>query len=112
MRKFLLLLIIVVLGVAYFTKPDDKTCKIEGVRAVWGNVMPDVNNSPSLFEEFMNLNHTNVIIKDWVIFKQIQYKIREERKTVAYGAFKNVFTTVSPINLQHQIPPMPAQGRK
>ena len=55
MKKYILPLLVLVLGTAYITKPDDKTCIIEGVRAVWGDVMPDVNKYPVYFEQFMNI---------------------------------------------------------
>lgn len=107
MRKLILVLLVLLLGIAYLTKPDDKTCIIEGVKAVWGNTTPDVNKYPVYFEQFMNLNSPNVTVKDWVFLKQVQYKWQKEQKTVGYGAFKNFFATVRPIETNHNIPPMP-----
>lgn len=111
MGKIFLLVFIILLGVAYFTKPNDKTCIIEGVRAVWGPIMPDPNDKPDLFENFMNLNSPNVRVKNWGLFKQIQYQISRDYKTVAYGAFNDVWAVVSPIELNHTIPEMPRQRR-
>ncbi|MDQ3276768.1 MAG: hypothetical protein M3Q06_00480 [Bacteroidota bacterium] len=107
MRKLILVLFVLLLGVAYITKPDDKTCIIEGVRAVWGDAMPDVDKYPVYFEQFMNLNSPGVTVKDWVFVKRVQYKLKSEQKTVGYGAFKNFFATVRPIETSHNIPPMP-----
>lgn len=112
MGKIFLVLFVILLSVAFFTRPDDKTCIIGGVRAVWGDMTPDPNDKPDFFENFMNLNSPNVRVKDWLFLKQIQYKVGAEYKTVAYGAFKNVFPVVSPIQLEHKIPEMPRQRQR
>ncbi|HEV7330594.1 MAG TPA: hypothetical protein VGN63_06090 [Flavisolibacter sp.] len=107
MRKLIPLLIVLLLVVSYFTKPADKTCIIEGVKAVWGDAMPDVEKYPVYFEQFMNLNSPKVTVKDWVFVKQVQYKLQNEQKTVGYGAFQNFFATVKPIEIKESIPEMP-----
>lgn len=112
MGKIILTLIILFLGVAYFTKPDDKTCIIEGTRAVWGDLMPDVYKRPDMFESFMNLNSPSVQVKDWIFFKQVKYKVPQGQQTVAYGAFKKVYPTVKPIERDSYIPKLPAQSKK
>ena len=112
MRKVILIIVLLFLGVAYFTKPDDKTCIIEGTRAVCGDLMPDVNDKPAMFESFMNLNSPNVQVKDWIFFKQVKYKVSAEQQTIAYGAFRKVYPAVRPIDRNDYIPKVPAQGKK
>lgn len=107
--KKLFLPLLLILGIAYFTKPDDKTCIIEGVKAVWGRATPEANRTPEYFEQFMNLNSKDVVVKDRVFFKQVTYRIGATQNTVAYGAFRNVFTTVKPMEAKKYIPPMPGQ---
>ena len=98
MKKIIIFSIIaIILIAAYVTKPDDKTCIIGGVKAVWGNITPDPYQKPDFFEQFMNLNSEDVKLKDWIFFKQIIYKAGNERKTVGIGAFKHVFVTVKPV---------------
>jgi hypothetical protein len=111
MKKGLLALLLVLLVIAYLTKPDDKTCIIEGVRAVWGSVMPDVNKYPGYFEQFMNVNSVNVEVKDRFFFKQVNYRLQKGQRTVAFGAFKNVFAVVRPVALRNDTPPMPGAKR-
>ena len=104
MRKILLLLLVVALVVAFVTKPDDKTCIIEGVKAVWGTRTPDPYDKPAFFESFMNLTSKQVEVKDWIFFKQVKYNVKGEGKTVAFGAFKNVYPTVKPMEEKVVIP--------
>jgi hypothetical protein len=111
MRKFLLVFLLLLLGVAYFTKPDDKTCIIEGTKAVWGDVMPDVETHPGYFEQFMNVNSVNVKVKDWIFIKEIKYNLQGQQKTVAFGAFKTFFSIVRPMETKDYIPPMPPARR-
>lgn len=85
---------------AYAFKPTDKTCIIEGVKAVWGDITPNPYKTPAFFEEFMNLNSKSVDVKDWIFFKQVIYTSGNERKTVGIGAFKKVFATVKPIDFK------------
>ena len=105
MRKTIIfstaVLIIALLVVAYASKPTDKACIIGGVKAVWGEVTPDPYKSPRFFELFMNLNNKNVQVKDLLFFKKITYTIGGERRTVAIGAFKNVFVTVKPVEVKN-----------
>lgn len=110
MKKVLFLLLLI-LAIAYFTKPDDKTCIMEGVKAVWGDRVPDMETRATHFDAFINVNLQNVAIQDRVFFKQIQYKVKDDHKTVAIGAFKNVFAVVKPIERNDHIPPMPPSRR-
>lgn len=98
MKKIIIFSIVaIILITAYATKPDNKTCIIKGVKAVWGNVAPDPYITPAYFEDFMNLNSKSVEVKDWVFFKQIIYTMGKERRTVSIGAFKHVWATVKPV---------------
>lgn len=112
MRKILGLLLLLFFVVAYFTKPDNKTCIIEGVRAVWGNITPNPYDKPDMFETFMNLQSPNVKVNDWIFFKQVKYKIASDEKTVAYAAFKKVFATVKPVKFKHTAPKMSKTNSK
>lgn len=111
MGKFFLVLFLIFLAVAFFTKPDDKTCIIGGVRAVWGAMTPSAESTPELFEQFMDLNSQSVQVKDWIFFKQVNYQTDIETKTVALGAFKRIFPRVKPAEYKPYIPPMPQQQR-
>lgn len=89
----IILLIVFALIITVASKPDDKTCIIEGVRAVWGNRVPDVSR-PVYFEQFMDLMSKDVEVNDWILVKRIRYQLSDEKKvTVGYGAFKRVFIT-------------------
>lgn len=112
MGKMFLMIFFLLLGVAFITKPDDKTCIIGGVKAVWGIMMPNPEDKPDFFEEFMNLYSPNVRVNDWIFFKTINYKLGNEEKTVALGAFKNVFPRVKPLEYKPYIPQMPQQNGK
>lgn len=103
MKKILIIvpvLVMALLLVAYASKPTDKTCIIEGVKAVWGDITPDPYKSPGFFEQFMNLNSKDVDVKDWVFFKQVVYTMGTKEKTVGIGAFKKVFAIVKPVELK------------
>lgn len=106
MRRFLLLLLILLLVIAYVTKPDDKTCIVEGVKAVWGTRVPGIAGQP--FEHFMDVTSQDVKVKDWVFFKQVKYKLNNAEKTVAYGAFKKIYPVVKPMEEKPFIPRIPA----
>ena len=112
MKKMFVFLFLLVLAVAFFTRPDDKTCIIEGVKAVWGNATPDPAKAPALFEQFMDVNSQNVQVKDFYLVKQVRYGTPGEMKTVAYGAFKNVFPTAKPIENKNYIPPSPVSENR
>jgi hypothetical protein len=91
MKKFLLLLgIAAVLMIAYATKPDDKTCIIAAVKAVWGNKVPDVNNTPSYYEQFMNLTSKQVIIDDWIFLKRIRYRFPSKEYNIGFALFNQI----------------------
>lgn len=112
MKKWIAVTVLLALVVAYFTKPDDKTCIIEGVKAVWGNMTPDPDSSPLMFEQFMDVNSKSVEVKDWLFLKQVKYKVADKASTVAYAAFRKVYPTVKPIQRNFYIPKMPAPQRK
>lgn len=91
MKRILLLLsFAVILTIAYFTKPDDKTCIIAAVKAVWGSRTPDVKVKPAFFEQFMNLNSKQVVIDDWIFFKRIRYRFPKKEYNIGIGAFNRI----------------------
>jgi hypothetical protein len=91
MKKVLIALaIIALLALAYATKPDNKTCQIAAVKAVWGSVTPDANQLPIYFEQFMNTTSKAVEIDDWVFVKRIKYRTNKKAETVGFGLFRNV----------------------
>ncbi|WP_018612411.1 hypothetical protein [Segetibacter koreensis] len=92
MRKIIIAIVIAFgLFAAYSSKPDDKTCIIAGVRAVWGDRVPD-EKLPMYFNQFMDITSQSVRVNDWIFLKRIQYKFKNEYKTVGFGAFKKVYT--------------------
>ncbi len=108
MKKFRWLLLLFLLPVlAFFTKPGDKECIIGGVKAVWGEMVPDEKEMPGLFNQYMDISSENIIVKDRVLFKQVMYEVKGMMKTVAIGAFTSVFATVKPYESNSYIPPMP-----
>ena len=90
-KTIITILIVFALFAAYSGKPDDKTCIIKAVKAVWGNRVPD-EKLPLYYEQFMDLTSKSVKIDDWIFLKRIQYKFTSGYATVGLGAFKNVFT--------------------
>ncbi len=95
MKRILIsLFVIMVLTIAYFTKPDNKTCIIEAVKAVWGDRVPDLS-TPQYYEQFMNVTSKAVEIDDWWFLKRIRYRVDKEKVgTVGFGAFKRVFIII------------------
>jgi hypothetical protein len=94
LKKILILLVVVfVLFMAYVSKPDDKTCMEVAVKAVWGNLTPEKLEFPEYYEQFMDLNHTNVVIYDCLFFKHVKYKVADDEKSIAIAAFKRFFYT-------------------
>jgi hypothetical protein len=93
MKKFIIVIsvLIILLGVLYFTKPDDKTCIIAAVEAVWGSRTPDKYKMPGYFEQFMNLNSPSVKVEDWVFLKRIQYKVEGRPYTIGYGILNKCY---------------------
>lgn len=91
MKKIIItILAVFALFAAYSSKPDDKTCIIEAVKAVWGSRVPD-QKLPLYYEQFMDLTSKSVKVNDLIFLKRIQYKIKNDYVTVGYGAFKKVF---------------------
>jgi hypothetical protein len=84
------IIILALLFVAYRTKPDDRTCILKGVKAVWGKLTPN-EDKPLYFEQFMDITSKSVKIHDWILFKQIKYKYSDGYKTIGFGAFNKVF---------------------
>jgi hypothetical protein len=92
MKKILILLVIAaVLITAYVTKPDDKTCIIAAVEAVWGDKTPNKYDKPAFYEQFMNLNSKQVVIDDWIFLKRVRYRFPNKEYNIAIGAFNHVF---------------------
>jgi len=92
MKKILFsILFLFLLTLAYFRKPDDKTCIIAAVEAVWGSRTPDKNKFPDYFEQFMNVTAPSVEVNNWVFLKRIRYQYGKEKKTIGYGLFKRVY---------------------
>jgi hypothetical protein len=90
-KTIITILIVFTLFAAYSSKPDDKTCIIKAVKAVWGSRVPK-ENLAMYYEPFMDLTSKSVKIDDWIFLKRIQYKFTSGYATVGLGAFKNVFT--------------------
>lgn len=90
-KTIVLILLAFLLFAAYSSKPDDKTCIIGAVKAVWGNRVPSTSK-PIYYEQFMDLTSQSVVINDWIFLKRIRYIYPKETRTVAFGAFKKVFT--------------------
>lgn len=76
--------------IAYVSKPNDKKCIKESVKAVWGAYTPDPN-LPMYYEQFMNTTSRSVVINDWIVLKQIKYRFAGGAKTIGIGAFNKVF---------------------
>lgn len=91
MKKTLLLLsITTILAIAYFTKPDDKTCIEAAVQAVWGKRTPDKNDKPIYYEQFMNLNSKQVVVDDWIFLKHIRYRFPAKEYNIGLAAFNHI----------------------
>ena len=91
MKKIIIILILAtVLGIAYFTKPTDKNCKIMVVKAVWADVIPNEHQSPRFFGQFMDLYAKDITIDDWGFFKVIKFQLPHQKVT-SIGAFKKVY---------------------
>lgn len=86
-----MLIVAVILIGAYATKPDDKTCIIAAVNAVWGNRVPDKFSKPEFYEQFMNLNSRQVRVDDWIFLKRIRYRFPGKEYNIGIGAFNRVF---------------------
>ncbi len=94
LKKILISLVVVfVLFMAYVSKPDDKTCMEVAVKAAWGNLTPEKHKFPEYYEQFMDLNYTNVVINDYLFFKHVKYKVANDEKSIAIAAFKRFFYT-------------------
>jgi hypothetical protein len=85
-----ILLIIIILVIAFFTKPGDKTIMEQTVKAVWGDLTPRKYKFPEYYEQFMNINSQNVAIDDWLVIKRIRYTFGDEKKIIGYAAFNKV----------------------
>ncbi|MGI8583705.1 MAG: hypothetical protein ACR2KX_16015 [Chitinophagaceae bacterium] len=83
-------MVVVILIIAAFTKPNDKTIMEQTVKAVWGDLTPRKYKFPEYYEQFMDINSQNVDIDDWLIVKRIQYTFGNDKKTIGYAAFGKV----------------------
>ena len=93
MKKIVLLLsVVVILTIAYVTKPDDKTCIIAAVNAVWGNKTPDMKIFPGYYNQFMDLNSKQVIVDDWIFLKRIRYRFPKKEYNIGFGMFNRIIT--------------------
>lgn len=92
----IIILLLILLGVMYFTKPDNKTIIIQSVTRMWGKITPKVNKV-TYYDDFMDLNSKSVIIHDWIFFKTIKYHISTFNETIGFAAFGNVFFTNSKV---------------
>jgi len=91
MKKIIIaILIVFALFAAYSSKPDDKTCIIAAVRAVWGNKVPD-EKKPMYFNQFMDVTSEFVKVNDLVFLKMIRYRFNKDYKVLGVGAFKRVY---------------------
>ena len=90
-KAFIIILVVFTFFAAYSSKPDDKTCIVKVVKAVWGSRVPS-EKVPMYYEKFMDLTSESVKIDDWIFLKRIQYKFTSGYATVGFGAFKRVFT--------------------
>lgn len=91
-RIAIIVFVALFLLIAYASKPDDKKCIIVGVKAVWGNRMPDEGTKPQFYEQFMDATSEAVEINDWIFLKRIKYEFKDGKKTIGFGAFSKVFT--------------------
>ena len=85
-----ILLLVIILIIAAFTKPDDKTIKEKTVQAVFGNLTPGKYRFPEYYEQFMNINSGDVDIDDWGVVKRIGYTFGKDKKIIGYAAFGKV----------------------
>lgn len=85
------ILLLVLLAVAFATRPADKDCIIAAVERVWGERTPDKNKFPVYFEQFMDITSKMVVVDDWVFLKRMRYRFGQEYRTVGYGAFTRIF---------------------
>ncbi|MEP7251495.1 MAG: hypothetical protein ABI683_03920 [Ginsengibacter sp.] len=89
-NKIIVGVIVLILVIAFFTKPDDKTIKIKTINALWGDMVPDVNDKPDFYESFMNTTTVAITIDDWLLLKRIKYKTKDGDPTVGFAAFGQV----------------------
>ena len=91
MKKIIIsILIVFALFAAFESKPDDRTCILATVRAVWGDRVPD-ETKPMYFEPFMDLTSKSVKIDNWIFLKRMRYKTKNDYFTVGFGAFKRIY---------------------
>lgn len=92
MKRFAIILFTALfLLIAFASKPTDKKCIIDGVKAVWGSYVPD-QKLPMYYEQFMNITSKQVVINDWIFLKRIKYNYNGKTRTIGIGAFNKVFT--------------------
>lgn len=92
MKRFAIIIFTALfLLIAFVSKPSDKQCIIDGVKAVWGSYVPDTK-LPMYYEEFMNVTSKQVIVNDWIFLKRIRYRYDKKTSTIGIGLFNKVFT--------------------
>ncbi|HEV8083868.1 MAG TPA: hypothetical protein VGP55_11725 [Chitinophagaceae bacterium] len=89
-RGIVIAIILIIVIAAVYTKPDDRTIKIETINAIWGDVVPTPEKTPQFYEQFMNITTVNIYIDDWLLLKRIQYKMKQGKQTVGFAAFGKV----------------------
>ena len=87
----LIIFLAVVCCIAALTKPTDRDIKLQTIKAVWGDRVPDVYKAPGYFEEFMNLTAPNVLVNDYGVLKWIRFNTGKDTTFAGVGAFKKVW---------------------
>lgn len=82
-------IVVIILIIAAATKPDDKTIKIEVVKAIWGRRVPTMN-TPQYYNQFMDLTTKNIDIDDWIFLKRIEFTVKDTTSTIGFAAFGKV----------------------
>lgn len=83
-------ILVIVLLIGYFTKPDNKTTIIEAVSHVWGNRMP-TDKKPLYYNQFMDEESRSVKVGDWIFLKRVQFKVNDKFETIGFAAFSHVY---------------------
>ncbi len=90
-KAFLIsVLLVLILLIAVFTKPNDKEIKIRVIEVIWGKLVPDKYKVPGYYEQFMNLTTKDIDIDNWLFVKRIKYTVKDTTYTIGYAAFGKV----------------------
>jgi hypothetical protein len=92
-KRMLIVMIVlaVILVIAAFTKPTDRNIKLQTVKAVWGDRVPDVYKAPGYFEQFMNLTAPGVLVDDYGVLKWVRFDTGKDTTFAGIGAFTKVW---------------------